>query len=112
MLNYDLMVLVGVIGSWICVIMVVNLLGNFNDFDVICDLIGNCCIVLIEDNCEFMGVSLNGRQVGIFGVMGMFLCFFLYYILIMEGGLVVIDDEELYYIMLVLCVYGWMCNLL
>lgn len=29
----------------------------------------------------------------------------------MEGGCVVIDDEELYYILLIIRVYGWICNL-
>ncbi|MTH63559.1 DegT/DnrJ/EryC1/StrS family aminotransferase [Paracoccus shanxieyensis] len=110
-LNYDLTALAGAIGSRTRAIMAVNLLGNPNDFDAIRDLIGNRRIVLIEDNCESMGASLNGRQAGTFGVMGTFSCFFSHHISTMEGGLVVTDDEELYHIMLALRAHGWTRNL-
>lgn len=58
-------------------IMVVNLLGNPNEFDVINNLIKDKDIVLIEDNCESMGAEYKGKQAGTFGVMGTFSTFFL-----------------------------------
>ena len=56
--------------------MVVNLLGNPNDFDAINRIINGRDIVLIEDNCESMGATFNGKQAGTFGVMGTYSCFF------------------------------------
>ena len=52
--------------------MVVNLLGNPNDFLSINQIINGRNIVLIEDNCESMGASLDGGIHGTFGVMGTF----------------------------------------
>ena len=53
--------------------MIVNLLGNPNDFDKINNIIKAKDILLIEDNCESMGATFNDQQAGTFGVMGTFL---------------------------------------
>lgn len=106
-LNYDLDALAEAISDRTRAIMAVNLLGNPNDFDRIKALIAGRDIVLIEDNCESMGATLNGRQAGTFGVMGSFSSFFSHHISTMEGGLVVTDDEELYHILLSLRAHGW-----
>ena len=91
--------------------MLVNLLGNPNDYDQIKRIIGGRNIVLVEDNCESMGATFNGKQAGTFGVMGSFSCFFSHHISTMEGGVVVTNDEELYHVMLVLRAHGWTRNL-
>ena len=110
-LNYDLTALEGAISDRTRAILAVNLLGNPNDFDRIQALIAGRDIVLIEDNCESMGATLNGRQAGTFGVMGSFSSFFSHHISTMEGGLVVTDDEELYHILLAVRAHGWTRNL-
>ena len=56
--------------------MIVNLLGNPNDFDVINNIIDNREIVMIEDNCESMGATFNGREAGTFGIAGSYSGFF------------------------------------
>jgi len=89
----------------------VNLLGNPNDFGRIQQIIGKRDIVLIEDNCESMGATYQGKQAGTFGVMGSFSSFFSHHISTMEGGLIVTDDEELYQILLSLRAHGWTRNL-
>ena len=91
-------------------IMVVNLLGNSNDFDEINRIIGDRDILIIEDN-ESMGATFNNRFTGTFGLMGTFSCFFSHHISTMEGGVVLTDDEELYHIMLALRAHGWTRNL-
>lgn len=110
-LNYDLDQLELAVTDKTRAIMAVNLLGNPNDFGRIEKIIGNRDIVLIEDNCESMGATYNGRQAGTFGVMGSFSSFFSHHISTMEGGLIVTDDEELYQILLSLRAHGWTRNL-
>lgn len=110
-LNYDLGQLAEAITDKTRLIMVVNLLGNPNDFAAINALIQGRDIRLIEDNCESMGAEFNGRKAGTFGVMGSFSSFFSHHISTMEGGLVVTDDEELFHILLALRAHGWTRNL-
>lgn len=110
-LNYDLSALSEAVTDKTRAIMVVNLLGNPNDFDAITRIINGKDIVVIEDNCESLGAQFNGRQAGTFGVMGSYSAFFSHHISTMEGGMVVTDDEELYHIMLSVRAHGWTRNL-
>ncbi|WP_299159478.1 DegT/DnrJ/EryC1/StrS family aminotransferase [uncultured Tenacibaculum sp.] len=110
-LNYDLEALEEAISETTKMIMVVNLLGNPNDFDKINDLIKDKDIFLIEDNCESMGATYKNKQAGTFGVMGTFSTFFSHHMATMEGGFVTTDDEELYHILLSIRAHGWTRNL-
>lgn len=110
-LNYDLDALAAAVTGSTRAIMAVNLLGNPNDFERIGQIVAGRDIVLIEDNCESMGATFNGRQTGTFGAMGSFSAFFSHHISTMEGGLIVTDDEELYQILLSLRAHGWTRNL-
>ena len=110
-LNYDLIALRMAISEKTRAIMVVNLLGNPNDFSQIEEIIRHRDIVVLEDNCESMGATFNGQQAGTFGTLGSFSCFYSHHISTMEGGMVVTDDEELYHIMLSLRSHGWTRNL-
>ncbi|MEL7199433.1 MAG: DegT/DnrJ/EryC1/StrS family aminotransferase [Pseudomonadota bacterium] len=106
-LNYDLDALAEAVTDETRAIMIVNLLGNSNDFDRIKQIIGNRKIVLLEDNCESMGATFKGKHTGTFGHVGSFSTFFSHHISTMEGGVVTTDDEELYHIMLSLRSHGW-----
>jgi CDP-6-deoxy-D-xylo-4-hexulose-3-dehydrase len=110
-LNYDLTALAEAITPDTRMIMVVNLLGNPNDFDAIAKIIGDRDILLIEDNCESLGATYDGKQTGTFGIAGSYSSFFSHHIATMEGGLAVTDDEELYHIMLSVRAHGWTRNL-
>lgn len=110
-LNYDLDALATAITSETKAIMVVNLLGNPNQFDVITQLIGGREIILLEDNCESMGATYSNKMAGTYGIMGTFSTFFSHHISTMEGGLVVTNDEEIYHILLSLRAHGWTRNL-
>lgn len=92
-------------------IMCVNLLGNPIEYNKLRKIINNRNIVVIEDNCESMGSTLDGKYCGTFGVMGSFSSFFSHHISTMEGGCVVTEDEELYHIMLCMRAHGWTRNL-
>ena len=106
-LNYDLEALEDAVGGRTRAIMAVNLLGNPNDFGVIGRIVDGRGIVVIEDNCESMGATFEGRQCGAHGLMGSYSSFFSHHISTMEGGMVVTDDEELYHVMLTLRAHGW-----
>lgn len=110
-LNYDISALGEAVTESTRAIMVVNLLGNPNNFDSINRIINGRNIVVIEDNCESLGARFNDRQAGTFGVMGSYSAFFSHHISTMEGGMVVTDDEELYHIMLSVRAHGWTRNL-
>ena len=110
-LNYDLEALKQAISGKTKMIMLVNLLGNPNDFDTIKELIKGKNIILLEDNCESMGAEYKGKQAGTFGIMGTFSTFYSHHMATMEGGFVVSDDEELYHILLCLRAHGWTRNL-
>ncbi|GAB5471196.1 MAG: DegT/DnrJ/EryC1/StrS aminotransferase family protein [Rhodospirillales bacterium] len=110
-LNYDLDALAEAITDRTRAIMVVNILGNPNDFRTIENIINGRDIVMLEDNCEAMGAIFENRQAGTFGVMGTFSTFFSHHISTMEGGIVITDDEELHHILLTLRAHGWTRNL-
>lgn len=110
-LNYDLDALGKAVTDNTRLIMVVNLLGNPNDFDRIKTIIGSRKITLIEDNCESLGAEFQGKKAGTFGVMGSYSSFFSHHISTMEGGLISTDDEELHHILLSLRAHGWTRNL-
>lgn len=106
-LNYDLDALEEAIDDGTRAIMLVNLLGNPNDFARISAMIAGRDIVLLEDNCESMGAKFEGRYTGTFGHVGSFSTFFSHHISTMEGGVITTDDEELYQIMLSMRSHGW-----
>lgn len=110
-LNYDLDALESAVTDKTRAIMLVNLLGNPNDFARVRAIVDGREIVLIEDNCESMGAKYAGRYAGTFGVMGTYSTFFSHHISTMEGGLITTDDEEIYHIMLSLRAHGWTRNL-
>jgi CDP-6-deoxy-D-xylo-4-hexulose-3-dehydrase len=110
-LNYDLKALESAITDKTKLLMVVNLLGNSNDFTAIKKIVGARQIDLIEDNCESLGALFDGKQTGTFGVMGSYSSFFSHHISTMEGGIVSTDDEELAHILICLRAHGWTRNL-
>ena len=106
-LNYDLEKLEEAVNNKTRAIMVVNLLGNPNNFHKINNIIANKEIILIEDNCESLGAIFNKKYCGTYGIMGTFSSFYSHHICTMEGGMIVTDDIELYHILLSLRAHGW-----
>ena len=110
-LNIDLKKLDDAISDRTRVIFAVNILGNPNDFNSIKNSIGDRDIILLEDNCESLGATFQGKDAGSFGLMGTFSSFYSHHIATMEGGCIVTDDEELYHILLTIRAHGWTRNL-
>jgi CDP-6-deoxy-D-xylo-4-hexulose-3-dehydrase len=110
-LNYNLEALNDAISTETKMIVVVNLLGNPNDFNHISSLISGKDILLFEDNCESLGAEFESKKTGTFGIMGTFSSFFSHHIATMEGGMIAVNDEELYHVLLSLRAHGWTRNL-
>lgn len=88
-------------------VMLVNLLGNPNEFDRIKQICDAYDLIMLEDNCESMGATYHGKYAGTFGLIGSFSTYFSHHLCTMEGGMNVTDDEELYHYMLSIRSHGW-----
>ena len=110
-LNIDLKKLETAITDNTKAILLVNLLGNPNDFASIQAMVAGKNITVLEDNCESMGATFQDKQTGTFGLMGTYSSFFSHHIATMEGGCVVTDNEELYHVLLCIRAHGWTRNL-
>jgi CDP-6-deoxy-D-xylo-4-hexulose-3-dehydrase len=106
-LNIDLDLLEAALTPSVKAVFAVNLLGNPCDLEALSAFCSAHDLLLIEDNCESMGASLNGRQAGTYGVCGTFSTYFSHHISTMEGGVVVTDNDALYHLMLSLRSHGW-----
>lgn len=106
-LNIDVNKIVEAITPKTKAILVVNLLGNPADWVRLQKIAEEHNLLLIEDNCESLGATLNGKQLGTFGLGGTYSSFFSHHISTMEGGLIATDDEELYQVMKSLRAHGW-----
>lgn len=106
-LNLDLDEVERAMGPQTRAVLAVNLLGNPVDYrrlSALCEARG---VLIIEDNCESMGATLDGRSAGTFGALGTFSTFYSHHISTMEGGLVVTDDDYLYQAMVSMRAHGW-----
>lgn len=110
-LNFNIDALSNAVSDKTRAILAVNLLGNPNNFMDIQKLIESRNIILLEDNCESMGATYEGKMAGTFGLMGTFSSYFSHHIATMEGGCILTDDEEIYHILLCLRAHGWTRNL-
>ena len=106
-LNVDVDALEAAITSETKAVMLVNLLGNPNEFDRILKICDEYGLIMLEDNCESMGATFNGKCAGTFGLIGSFSTYFSHHLCTMEGGMNVTDDEELYHYMLSIRSHGW-----
>lgn len=88
-------------------IFAVNVLGQPAELDALEQVAKENNIVLLEDNCESLGASLNGRYTGGFGLAASHSSFFSHHISTMEGGWITTDDDDMYELCLSLRAHGW-----
>jgi CDP-6-deoxy-D-xylo-4-hexulose-3-dehydrase len=110
-LNFNLNDLKQAISNQTRMILLVNLLGNNNDFSKISEIIKGKNIILFEDNCESMGSTYSNKYSGTFGIIGTFSSFYSHHIATMEGGYSLTNDFGLYEYMKTIRAHGWTRNL-
>jgi len=106
-LNIDVNKVEAAIGPKTKAILGVNLLGNLADWKSLQEIALEHKLVLLEDNCESLGATLEGQQAGTFGIGGTFSSFFSHHISTMEGGLITTNDEPLFHALRSLRAHGW-----
>lgn len=109
--NLDLQSIQAAADSNTVAVFAVNLLGNPCPLEDIKEWCNRQDIILIEDNCESLGATLNNKQCATFGAMGTYSFFFSHHLQTMEGGMVVTDDNDLYEYLLPLRAHGWIRDL-
>jgi CDP-6-deoxy-D-xylo-4-hexulose-3-dehydrase len=88
-------------------IFTVNLLGNPSNLTKLKELAVKHNLILLEDNCESLGASVNGKRTGSFGDMSSHSFFFSHHICTMEGGMVSTDSKEFMETLVSLRAHGW-----
>jgi len=106
-LNIDVDKVEAAITSKTRAIFVVNLLGNPADWVQLRRIAIEHNLLLLEDNCESLGATLDGSSAGTFGFGGTYSSFFSHHISTMEGGVVVTDDESLFHTLKSIRAHGW-----
>ena len=88
-------------------VILVHVLGFANDMDEIVKLCNEHDILIIEDTCESLGTSYNGKKLGTIGDMGTFSLYFGHHASTIEGGIISTDNEDLYHLLLMIRSHGW-----
>lgn len=105
--NLDLNKLEAAIGPKTRAIKLVHVYGNPCNMDAIMSLAKKHNLFVIEDCCEAMGATYQGKSVGSFGQVGNFSFFFSHHISTMEGGISVTNDFDFTETMRILRAHGW-----
>jgi len=76
-------------------IMVLHFLGNPVDMNYVCEIAEQNGLFVIEDGCDGLGSTFQGKKVGGFGDMGTFSFYPAHHITTLgEGGAIVTDTED------------------
>jgi CDP-6-deoxy-D-xylo-4-hexulose-3-dehydrase len=105
--NIDVEAAAAAIGPRTRGMMIVPVYGNPCDMTAITQLCADKNLILIEDCCEALGATYEGKPVGSFGAVGTFSFYYSHHISTMEGGICTTDNHELAELMRILRAHGW-----
>ncbi len=88
-------------------IMVVHVYGSPCDMNIIMALARKYYLYVIEDTCESMGATFDGKAVGTFGNIGTMSLYYSHHITTFEGGLCFTNSFGIIELMRVLRAHGW-----
>ncbi len=88
-------------------VLMVHVLGNSTDLKSLLDLIAEHELLLMEDTCESLGSTYNGKMLGSLGSFGTFSFYFSHHMTTIEGGMVLAETEEDYDLLKCLRAHGW-----
>ena len=93
--NIDVSAIESAIGPRTRAIMIAHTLGNPFDLGRVMDIVDRHGLWLVEDCCDALGSTFNGRKVGTFGHVGTLSFYPAHHITMGEGGAVFTDDPLL-----------------
>ena len=88
-------------------VMMVHVLGNSTHMRELLEITSNENLLLIEDTCESLGSTCEGRMLGSLGDFGTFSFYFSHHMTTIEGGMVLARTEEDYDLLKCLRAHGW-----
>jgi CDP-6-deoxy-D-xylo-4-hexulose-3-dehydrase len=88
-------------------LLAVNILGQPADLKVLKNFCKEKSITLLEDNCESLGATLDGKFTGRFGLASSHSSFYSHHLATMEGGWISTDSDEFADICRSLRAHGW-----
>lgn len=88
-------------------LMMVHVLGNATDMGDVLAIAAEEDLLLIEDTCESLGTTYEGRALGSIGTFGTFSFYFSHHMTTIEGGMVLARTEEDYDLLKCLRAHGW-----
>ena len=88
-------------------IMMVHTLGNSTELDEFFDLLHKHGLFLIEDTCEALGSTNEGKYLGTIGEFGTFSFYFSHHMTTIEGGMVLTKTTEDADLLRALRTHGW-----
>ena len=106
-LNIDVNQIENAINSKTKAIFAVNLLGNPSSLIELQKISDKYGLILLEDNCESLGASVDSKMTGSFGLASSHSFFFSHHICTMEGGMVNTNSKELMETLISLRAHGW-----
>ena len=106
-LNIDISKIENAINQKTKAIFAVNLLGNPANLVKLNELAEKYDLILLEDNCESLGASIDSRMTGSIGFASSHSFFFSHHICTMEGGMVNTNSKELMETLISLRAHGW-----
>jgi perosamine synthetase len=94
--NMDVRLIEPLTGPRTVAVFAVHLYGNLCDMDTLKKACERNSLILVEDACEALGGSFNGKQAGSIGKTSAFSFYGNKTITTGEGGMFATDDDELY----------------
>ena len=88
-----------------------NVLGLCDDLPGIATYCQTKDILLLEDNCESLGSSVQGKLLGNFGYASTFSSFIGHHVSTVEGGMICTDDDDFADALIMVRAHGWDRNL-
>jgi perosamine synthetase len=76
-------------------IIPVEVFGDTSGIDTVCETAAKHDLAVIEDSCEALGSTLNGKKAGTFGDMSVFAFYPNKQMTTGEGGMILTDDDDL-----------------
>jgi CDP-6-deoxy-D-xylo-4-hexulose-3-dehydrase len=88
-------------------VLMVHVLGNSTELKTLLELVAEHELLLMEDTCESLGSTYNGKMLGSLGSFGTFSFYFSHHMTTIEGGMVLAETEEDYDLLKCLRAHGW-----